>query len=326
MTKEETILAEFELLKNDLKVWGKYVDSKLVDLIKLIDESEYILKIKPSFRLKDDISYIEKALFRKKQYDNPIINIEDKIGTRVVLLKSSDVEIVSDKILNSDFWNSKVTKSRNNEIEDKPTIFDYQSQHIVVWPKENYLSDNTKNALLTCEIQIRTLLQHAFAEVSHDSTYKGPYKNDSEIIRQLSKSMALMEATDDYFCKIFEMMNDDGRKYYHYLKELERIYLTELKGADSKTVINYELSDSLISLIDCVDIPISFIESFVIKHSKELKSLVSKNNNLLLSQPIFVFLYYMLANHRNLFEENWPLNKQSLSDFKNLLGYSSSDF
>ena len=85
----------------------------------------------------------------------------------------------------------KLTKDIDQEIEDKPNIFDYQSSHIVVRPLEsdNNFSTELINSL-TCEIQIRTLLQHAFAEVSHDSTYKGPYKNDKEILRRLAKAMA----------------------------------------------------------------------------------------------------------------------------------------
>lgn len=326
MNKEEHIISEFNLLKPDLLEWGKYVDSKLIELIKSIDPSEYILKIKPSFRIKSDDSYLEKALYRKKSYTNPVIDIEDKIGTRVVLLKSTDVEDISNIILDSTFWNSKVTKSRNDEIEDKPTIFDYQSQHIVVWPKEDSNYEKTKISSLTCEIQIRTLLQHAFAEVSHDSTYKGPYKNDAEIIRQLSKSMALMEATDDYFCRIFDLMKDESRKYSNYLKELNRIYINEIKPGPSLFTINYELSDSLISLIDVVEVPISNLESFVSKHLSELKALVSRNNHLFLTQPIFILLYYLLVNHRTILEQNWPLNLQSLNDFKNILGFSSSDY
>ena len=326
MNKEEQIISDFNLLKNDLLDWGAYVDSKLIELIKKYDETEYILKIKPSFRIKSDISYLEKALYRKKAYTNPVLDIEDKIGTRIVLLKSTDVEVISDIILGSSYWNSKVTKSRNDEIEDKPTIFDYQSQHIVVWPKDDSKYEKTKISSLTCEIQIRTLLQHAFAEVSHDSTYKGPYKNDNEIIRQLSKSMALMEATDDYFCKIFDLMKDESRKYSNYLKELNRIYLTELQPVNTFIEINFELSDSLISLIDVVDVPISSIESFVSKNLSTLKALVSKNNHLFLTQPIFILLYYLLVHHRTVLEQNWPLNLQSFNDLKNLLGFSSFDY
>ena len=202
-SKEEKILSSFSEIEAKLENWGTFVDTKLMEVLSDFIET-CIVKIPPRHRVKDKISFLYKALYRKKTYENPILDIEDKIGTRVVVLKSSDVDDVAEKIAESSFWISKTTRDIRREIEDSPKLFDYQSVHIVVSPTNETADypDEIK-PLLTCEIQIRTLLQHAFAEISHDSTYKGPYKNDREIIRSLSKSMALMEATDDYFCNIF---------------------------------------------------------------------------------------------------------------------------
>lgn len=223
--KEQEILEQFNSIKSYLKTWGENVDTFLIE--KLLQDmiGEHLIKIYPSFRIKDDKSYLFKALYRKKNYPNPIENIEDKIGTRIVVLKSDDIKIVQQRILEANNWDSKLTKNIDQEIEDKPNIFDYQSSHIVVKPLDsnNDFPNEVINSL-TCEIQIRTLLQHAFAEVSHDSTYKGPYKNDKEILRRLAKAMALMEATDDYFCNIFNMMSDEKRHYAHYLKEMISLF------------------------------------------------------------------------------------------------------
>lgn len=208
---EEKILQEFNSIKLELQVWGDLVDNKyLIDQILKDMINDKLIKILPSFRLKDDKSYLFKALYREKLYTNPIENIEDKIGTRIVVLKSDDIKVIQEKILVASFWESTLTKDIDQEIEDKPNIFDYQSSHIVVKPLSS--DKNFKSGMvnsLSCEIQIRTLLQHAFAEVSHDSTYKGPYRSDKKILRQLAKAMALMEATDDYFCNVYEKMSDE---------------------------------------------------------------------------------------------------------------------
>src|SRR5690606_13413889 len=203
-----------------------------------------IVKIFPSHRIKEEISFLSKALYRRKLYNDPFVDIEDKVGTRIVVLKSNDIEIVSNKIMKCNKWQAKITKDIQQEIEDKPHIFDYQSLHIVVWPSEDDpLFEKEIKSHLTCEIQIRTLLQHAFAEVSHDSTYKGPYKNDKGILRHLSKSMALMEATDDYFCNIFELMSDEKRYYTQYLKEIIELY-TSFNTFDRQD-LDYFVTDSI---------------------------------------------------------------------------------
>jgi ppGpp synthetase/RelA/SpoT-type nucleotidyltranferase len=207
--QEQNILKEFNNLRDNLDSWGAYVDKELLKILQEDFINNNLLKIYPNYRLKQSKSYLYKALYRKKEYTNPLIDIEDKVGTRIVLLKSDDIEKAADIILNHTEWDAKITKNLTDEIENKPKLFDYQSMHLVVKPKEDKGYNNEIKDLLTCEIQIRTLLQHAFAEISHDSTYKGPYKNDKEILRHLAKSMALMEATDDYFCQIFTMMSNE---------------------------------------------------------------------------------------------------------------------
>lgn len=273
--KEQEILNQFNSIKPHLKIWGENVDSYLIKNLLQDLIVEKLIKIYPSFRIKDDRSYLFKALYRKKNYPNPLENIEDKIGTRIVVLKSDDIKIVQNRILEANFWVSKVTKNIDQEIEDKPNIFDYQASHIVVKPLES--SKNIPAELinsLTCEIQIRTLLQHAFAEVSHDSTYKGPYKNDKEILRRLAKAMALMEATDDYFCNIFSMISDEKRHYALYLKELINIFRQFNNGFDNNE-LNLFITDSIFDLLIIENIPIHELEAFTTKHYEDLAKYIN---------------------------------------------------
>lgn len=307
--QEQKILDQFILLKPQLNQWGINVDMYLINELLKDMVDQHLIKILPSCRIKDERSYLYKALYRKKNYPNPIENIEDKIGTRIVVLKSDDIKIVQNRILESNFWNSKVTKNIDQEIEDKPNIFDYQSAHIVVYPLENdtnFTSETYKT--LTCEIQIRTLLQHAFAEVSHDSTYKGPYKNDKEILRKLAKAMALMEATDDYFCNIFSLMSDEKRHYSLYLAELMKFF-NQFNSAFDKKDLNINLTDSLFEILEIKNVPINEIEIFINKYKSDLVKIVSPGNGLIFQQPIILLALYYFYHHRSFLRENWPLNQ-----------------
>jgi len=155
-SREQEILAEFEEIKSYLSQWGTNVDSTLINIIAkdMVDNSQ--IKISPKYRIKDDKSYLFKALYRKKNYRNPIVDIEDKIGTRIIVLKSSDISIIQDRILEYDQWESKLTKNLNQEIEDKPNIFDYQSSHVVVNPKSDNQGFPTEVIpKLTCEVSGR---------------------------------------------------------------------------------------------------------------------------------------------------------------------------
>ena len=208
-------------------------------------------------------------------------------------------------------WNTKISKDLKGELEDQPRNFDYQSLHIIVWPKDNYTSFAGDKKMLSCEIQIRTLLQHAFAEVSHDSTYKGPYKNDAEIIRHLAKSMALMEATDDYFTRIFALMADEKREFSVYIKELTRVY-REFDPAFEDKQLNFDLTERVFELLMLEKVNINDLEAFIERYKVDLKRVIKPQNGLILQQPISILLGYYIVNKQEFLKRNWPLNKGSL--------------
>lgn len=310
---ESQVLTNFNAIKADLNSWGKEVDETLMNILNDSFVSQYKVKIAPKFRMKDDKSYLSKALWRKKSYTNPILDIEDKIGTRIVMLTTKDV-IDSSKVLSSyNGWTIKLTKDMNQIIEENPELFSYQSIHFVVSPLDSRKGDfTTAVENLTCEIQIRTLLQHSYAEVSHDSTYKGPYKNDSGIIRHLSKSMALMEATDDYFCNIFDLMNDESRFYNNYTNELIRLYNDLLASNFQKNDVDIELFDCIYSILEKKQIGIDQIEEFIEKHKTEITSAMLAKNGLLFIQPIFLLVAYYFFEHRTFLVDEWTLNNEHL--------------
>lgn len=319
---EKDLLRKFDNLKKFLEVWGKFVDVKIIELLKE-NSFTHEIKIYPSYRMKDDKSFLSKALWRGKPYENPLQEIEDKIGTRIVLLKTEDIAPVSEVLLQYSGWRSKITKNLKDPIEGKPREFDYQSFHIVVWPLESdERFEDAETSLLTCEIQIRTLLQHAFAEISHDSTYKGPYRNDTEIIRTLSKSMALMEATDDYFVHIFKMMTDSTKKFKCYIDELTDLF-RKYNPAYDKRDLDIELTDILFGLLVKKDVSIIDVTELTKKETEKIAEALSENKTVLFQQPIVLLIYYYIIKHRKFFKENWPLSQESLKETLKGFGYSS---
>jgi putative GTP pyrophosphokinase len=320
--QEEKILKEFWEYKPALQAWGEAVDAHLLTVLQGLDEEHHI-KIYPKSRLKKNDSYLSKALYRRKPYTRPILEIEDKIGTRVILLKMDDVFRAAELIHASAYWNSKVTKDIRAIIEEKPGEFDYQSVHIVVSPKEDLEGISGEDLrILTCEIQVRTLLQHAFAEVSHDSTYKGPYKNDKEILRKLAKSMALMEATDDYFGEIFEIMKDDKRFYRNYLNELVRLF-KNLYSEFVKETIDVEFTD-LVFELNPKTYSIAEIEKHVQKREDVLKAVIREAPNFIARQPVFLLLDYLAHNYRTELENSWPLGQDALKELNYISGVSTT--
>jgi ppGpp synthetase/RelA/SpoT-type nucleotidyltranferase len=323
---EQTVLNRFKDISNLLIKWGDFVDNHLINVVMKRMIEQHMIKILPKYRIKDDISYLQKALYRRKPYIDHLLEIEDKIGTRVVVLKSDDIIELKECILNNEYWEAKITKNSTEEIQELPRLFDYQSIHIVVKPKKNNgLIPNEYLDFVTLEIQIRTLLQHAFAEISHDSTYKGPYKNDNEILRMLSKAMALMEATDDYFCNIFALMNNEKRELSSYLNEVTRLYI-EFNKEFKKIDNDLNFSDSILYLLDLKKVNISELEVFCEKYNNDLKNIIKIENGLLFQQPIIILVFYYFINHQTFLKDNWPLNIEALKNIYSVWGTSFENY
>ncbi len=167
---EAKIRKEFQDLVPLLKEWGQFVDKVLNIFLDSLSWSIERIQKKPEYRVKNEDSYVSKVLYRKS-YKEPIKDTTDKVGTRIVLLNMDDVRIVSDFIEKQcrSFW---VVENKAQDIDEirehHPEEFGYQSNHYIVKPIPGKYPD-TLCDLLTCEIQVRTLLQHAYAETSHDT-------------------------------------------------------------------------------------------------------------------------------------------------------------
>lgn len=309
--KEKEILLEYKELHPLLNKWGKTVDSILKNEILQDIKNSGCVQIITNYRLKDNESYVSKAIYRKK-YSNPLLQMEDKIGTRIVLLKTNDILIVKDLITKNNNWKAKITKNIDKEIENEPLKFDYQSLHIVVNPLPNNKEYNNSDVnIYSCEIQIRTLLQHAFAEISHDSTYKGPYKDDIGIKRKLSKSMALMEATDDYFCSIYDDMNNKERDINIYLNSLTNMF-KEFYPEFNQNNVNKFLTDKVFDLLKKKDITIENLKLFVSNNKDDLQNYINQDNILLFKQPVFLLIFYYYKNNNSFLHNHWDFEEYVL--------------
>jgi len=220
-----------ELIKRFLEMNERY---KL-----LCSEIEYIMRklivenrieiAHVNSRAKTLDSFLEKL--SRKYYDNPFDGITDFAGVRVVCLYRSDIQQL-EQIVNSEFEViEKVDKLQNMS----PNEFGYGAIHFVVKLGKNTRGaryDDLKNLL--CEIQIRTVLQDAWAIIDHHLAYKQESDVPSILIRKLNGLSGLFETADDSFDNI---RNERDK----YLKEIN--FSTE---NDEKFLMNEINRDTLV--------------------------------------------------------------------------------
>ena len=164
-------------------------------------------------RAKTVSSYAEKV-WRKPKYLNPLVQITDLCGARVITETPEEVAAICDFIRRSfviDEANSLDARTRLRTEE-----FGYQSIHYVVELGNGLLAREGRAKLLQglkAEIQVRTLLQHAWASISHDRIYKSQFNVPEHWKRELARVAALLEHADSSFAAVVNGL-DTYKGYY----------------------------------------------------------------------------------------------------------------
>jgi hypothetical protein len=127
------------------------------------------------------------------------------VGVRFVVLLDRDIKTVSRVIEKCPDWVASKDRDYEDERRKKPIEFSYASVHYVVRAAREIVQEGITIPKDTpCEVQVRTLLQHAHSELTHDTVYKPNIEASPEMKRAAAKSMALIEATADFFEIVFD--------------------------------------------------------------------------------------------------------------------------
>jgi ppGpp synthetase/RelA/SpoT-type nucleotidyltranferase/KaiC/GvpD/RAD55 family RecA-like ATPase len=168
-------------------------------------------------------SFAEKIL-RKNIYMDPVSEMTDLCGARIVTHISEEVKQMCE-FIEKNFaidWDNSVDVSQRL----KPTEFGYRSVHYIVqfkegvFPNKEVPVDIPKELFeLKAEIQVRTILEHSWADFSHDMSYKGAFKIPAKWERELAGLAASLESADHTFSRIHEGLRLYASNYGAYLSK-----------------------------------------------------------------------------------------------------------
>ena len=317
MTEQE-FKVKFEAEKHIFEEWGYVIANEITGVLsgKGYDLSQF-LKVQPEPRIKGIDSIISKAYYRGKPYKDPYNDITDKVGVRFVVLFIEEIRIIEDIIVSSNTWSYSKDKDFEKEKLDNPSVFIYQSQHYILTNKEILKRDKCVIPVgATCEVQIRSLLQHAYSELTHDTIYKPSFKVPPESHRLAARSMALIETTDNIFSEVNDKLEGLMKDRNKYIEELSIIY------NEKDLIIENNVNEFLLNVYkDYKSISIDDIKSFFEKNPELLENIKSKSkDNLLFSQPIILLLYYLFDKKGMEAKKYWPFEADKMSLITNDLG------
>ena len=152
-------------------------------------------------RTKSVRSFYRKISRRDKNYTDPLLQVTDLCGLRVVTYHVEETEAVAALVREHFDIDLKNSVDKSKPVD--PDRFGYKSIHYVVRidPSRPEFRDSPP---MSAEIQIRTILQHAWAEIDHPIRYKSHRAVSEPLQRDLFRLSALLELGDLEFSRIRE--------------------------------------------------------------------------------------------------------------------------
>lgn len=157
------------------------------------------------------------------RYPDPLGDITDLAGVRVVTYFKDDLPVVRASIERefglTEPWN----------LTQKEDGAGYESWHCLVELPERRLGmiEYARFGDLVCEVQLRTLLQHAWAQIEHGARYKGGLPLSPEVDRLFVRSKRMLDEADHHFDGIRAAQHAAVRRMTAQ-RRLDRTTLAEL--------------------------------------------------------------------------------------------------
>ncbi|MEK4086296.1 GTP pyrophosphokinase [Psychrobacillus sp. FSL K6-1415] len=207
----------------------KYIDftERIVHLLKELLNNDDIIIHNIEGRAKETKSFRKKIIRKTNKYTNPLNEITDLSGIRVITYYQDDVDIV-ERLIKKEFIVDKKNSLDKGELL-KTNEFGYRSVHYILSLSEERLKlpEWSKYREFKFEVQIRTVLQHAWASISHSIQYKHEEDVPGDLKRKLFRLAGIFELADEEFMDV---------------RKKNSVIMKEIKSTSKEEVMDFELN------------------------------------------------------------------------------------
>lgn len=202
--KDRMIMEDYHKQRDDFIRLGDIVH----EILRNIASDSGILVMGIEHRVKSAES-LEGKLYRKGDAYQSIDDLTDILGARVICYFTDEVDKFGRQV------EEAFVIDHDNSIDKRAVIradaFGYLSLHYICsLPTDKGYPEEYCGKRF--EIQIRTILQHAWSIVNHDLGYKSEFGMPRVAAREFARLAGLMEIADDEFIRVRETMKNYTRE------------------------------------------------------------------------------------------------------------------
>ncbi|WP_321368210.1 tetratricopeptide repeat protein [uncultured Desulfuromusa sp.] len=172
-------------------------------LHQLAEEEGLSLTLK--YRVKAFDSYCEKLVRLNKLQGSEMLQITDLLGVRIVCPFLEELEIIEQLIAQR----FEILEMEHKAEQHSFREFGYDSVHLLIRADSLECEEQLPYSCGVCEIQLRTILQEAWAEVEHELVYKSDIGMPNHSIR---RKLASLNASLTLSDLIFQEIRDHQKE------------------------------------------------------------------------------------------------------------------
>ena len=316
--------AETEELYNKLRPNFDLALQDIYQQLRKLAEKEG-LSVTVKYRVKRFDNYCEKLVRLSKLQGSEMLQITDLLGIRIVCPFLEELEIIEQLISQNFDILEMERKAEQHSFHE----FGYDSVHLLI--RTNPLGGSTQlpHSCDVCEIQLRTILQEAWAEVEHELVYKSDIGIPNHSIRRKLASLnASLTLSDLIFQEIRDHQKEIRRRGLKCRQDVESMSCNygdiqisqlpeqeEMEQIDDAAIPDYIASKKLENLM------LAALEA----HSNNQFQKAIEIYSAILQMKLDPAIYSLVYNHRGMALFALAKYLEGVDDFNNAIEHNAEN-
>jgi putative GTP pyrophosphokinase len=264
-------------------------------------------------RVKSFPSWFEKVLKKIRHGVAPDqVQIHDVLGMRIVCPFLEDLKKIEDLI----HQRFRVLEEEKKGAPQSVKEFGYESTHFLIELPADLVDELALSSPPPCEIQVRTILQDAWAEVEHELVYKSKFLPFDQ---PLKRKMAALNANLTLSDIIFQEIREYQRQLNHELEKRRHQFLERPTGPVTGLEGDKEDHHPAVENLDQ-----ALLDALAAHNRQQYKKAINLYSAILKQGPQ-AFIQSLVLSHRGMAYFSESLYENALDDFDRALACDSKN-